>query len=409
MNSQTISRMATMVVLVASIDSLFAGSDEKQVIETPPAPAASGWEFRATPYGWLTGLDGTTGAGGLTTDVNESFSDVADVLKFAAALQVEARREKWGIIVDGFYACLGDDGTTPGPAYDHASVDLKQFIGQAEVTYRVYETPKAFVDVFVGARYNGMWLDIDAVVDPAGVATISSKASGAITKAVVTEAEAIVEPRLEEYKNAAAADRAAIEDEIRSSIKSDATAHLKEKIERQLVEIRHNNGLSKETIVLNHVTQAIKAEAAALAKATAALKVAELRASVDSSLQAKVDQAQKRVNNANKQLASALDAQITSALPTSASDNKQWVDPIVGFRAQYNINDQWYLAGNADIGGFGVSSDLTWSIEAAVGYNFTHRVSAELGYRYLYTDYSDGGFVYDVAMSGVYTGLNIKF
>jgi opacity protein-like surface antigen len=85
------------------------------------------------------------------------------------------------------------------------------------------------------------------------------------------------------------------------------------------------------------------------------------------------------------------------------------VDPIIGVRGQYNFNDKWYVAGNTDIGGFGVSSDITWSVEAVVGYNFTRNVSAELGYRYLYTDYQDGGFIFDMAQAGIYTGVNIRF
>jgi hypothetical protein len=184
---------------------------------------------------------------------------------------------------------------------------------------------------------------------------------------------------------------------------------VKEKVERQLVEIRRNNGLTPEAIVLNRLTRAIRRETAALAEATAELKVAQLRASVDSTLLGDVDRAQKKVAKADKQLASALDTQVTNALPTKGSDNKQWVDPIIGARAQYNFNDRWFVAGNADIGGFGVSSDITWSLEATVGYNFTRNVSAELGYRHLYTDYSDGGFDYEMAQAGIYTGLNIRF
>jgi opacity protein-like surface antigen len=91
------------------------------------------------------------------------------------------------------------------------------------------------------------------------------------------------------------------------------------------------------------------------------------------------------------------------------SADKDWADPIVGLRGQWNLNDRWYLAGKGDIGGFGVSSDFTWNLQATVGYNFTDRVSAEVGYRYFDTDYSDGGFVYDIAQSGIVLGGNIKF
>ena len=254
-----------------------------------------------------------------------------------------------------------------------------------------------------------MELDLGAVINPAGVLAVSTNASSALTSAVGAEAEAIVEPRVEEYQSAAAAERAVIEDEISATIQSDATARVKERLGRELVRIRRNNGLSPEIIITNRVAQGIRQEAAALAEATARLKVAELRASLDSTLQGDVTRAQEQVDQADEDLANALDSQISSSLPTNASANKQWVDPIIGFRGQYNFNDHWYLAGNGDIGGFGVSSDLTWSLQATVGYNFTPNVSAELGYRYLYTDFSDSGFVYDMAQAGIYTGLNIRF
>jgi len=91
------------------------------------------------------------------------------------------------------------------------------------------------------------------------------------------------------------------------------------------------------------------------------------------------------------------------------SENKDWIDPIIGLRGQWNINEKWFLAGKGDIGGFGVSSDLTWSLLATVGYHFTEDVHMELGYRYLHTDYDDGGFTYDIDQAGIYTGLSIRF
>ncbi len=377
---------------------------------TIPPPPATPWEFRLESYGWLTGLDGTTQAGGITTDVDAGFSDVAQQLKMAAALQFEARYNKrWGITVDGFYAALGDSGATPGPLYNSVSVNLKQFIGQATVSYRFYDTPNGFIDAFAGARYNGMWLDLGASIDTTGVQTVSTNLSSRITTAVRTEAQAIIDPRIAEYKAAAKADRATIETELKNDIQADANARAKEKIEREFLEIRRKNSLAPRSPVLNRLVRATVKETAKLAEATAQLKVAELRASVDSKLQGAVNKARKQVAKADKALANAIDNSLQGSLPTKASANEQWVDPIIGFRGQYNFNDHWYLAGTADVGGFGIGSDLTWSLEAAVGYNFSNKVSAELGYKYLYTDYSNGGFSYDMAQAGIYTGLNIKF
>lgn len=91
------------------------------------------------------------------------------------------------------------------------------------------------------------------------------------------------------------------------------------------------------------------------------------------------------------------------------SANKDWADPIIGLRSQWNINDKWYLAGKGDIGGFGVSSDLTWELQGTVGYHFTPCFSTEIGYRYFDTDYNDGGFTYDVAQAGLLLNFNFTF
>ena len=96
-------------------------------------------------------------------------------------------------------------------------------------------------------------------------------------------------------------------------------------------------------------------------------------------------------------------------LPQTASAEKEWVDPIIGVRAQWNFNEKWFLAGKSDVGGFGVGSDLAWTVQGTVGYNFTQTVSAELGYRYFDADYSDGDFSYDLAEHGLFMGVNVKF
>jgi len=91
------------------------------------------------------------------------------------------------------------------------------------------------------------------------------------------------------------------------------------------------------------------------------------------------------------------------------SESKNWIDPIIGVRGQWEISEKWFLAAAADIGGFGVNSDFAWSIQSTFGYNFTENISAELGYRYLHTDYDKDNFIYDIAQSGLYTGVKFRF
>ncbi len=45
----------------------------------------------------------------------------------------------------------------------------------------------------------------------------------------------------------------------------------------------------------------------------------------------------------------------------SYHESFSWVDPVVASRVFVNLTDRLSLQAQADIGGFGVGSDLTWS------------------------------------------------
>lgn len=93
-------------------------------------------------------------------------------------------------------------------------------------------------------------------------------------------------------------------------------------------------------------------------------------------------------------------------------ENQTWVDPIVGVNAILRLSEHWGVRGEADIGGFGVGSDLTWNAQAVVTYGFTvwgYDAFAAAGYRALYWDYKEGGFEWDVTMSGPMLGAGVRF
>jgi len=93
----------------------------------------------------------------------------------------------------------------------------------------------------------------------------------------------------------------------------------------------------------------------------------------------------------------------------AASAEKSWVDPYIGVRVQHPIAERWTLVGYADVGGFGVGSDFTWQALAGVNYEFSKAIAGKFGYRYLYVDYDKDGFRYDMANSGLYLGVGIRF
>lgn len=103
----------------------------------------------------------------------------------------------------------------------------------------------------------------------------------------------------------------------------------------------------------------------------------------------------------------------TYPLSVRSDKTRQWLDPIVGLALQYEIGDRWFLNGLADIGGFGVGSQLTAQGFLAAGYRWNDRLSTAVGYRALYTDYESGSgtsrFDYEATMHGPYMSLGVRF
>lgn len=106
----------------------------------------------------------------------------------------------------------------------------------------------------------------------------------------------------------------------------------------------------------------------------------------------------------------SIDVEINSPRPRlNRSRDESWVDPIVGARLQVELGGAFFIRAVGDIGGFDVASDLTWQAMAGFGYRVSENGSLLLGYRSIGTDYSDGGFSYDVTASGPVLGFEYKF
>lgn len=107
-------------------------------------------------------------------------------------------------------------------------------------------------------------------------------------------------------------------------------------------------------------------------------------------------------------LDNSLDLMQGSAAPVTVGQTQNWVDPTIGARFRLNLPKTSFVNLKGDVGGFDAGSSLSWQIYAGIGKEFKKRFSALLGYRYLFVDYTNGGFVYDVHMNGLITGLAIQ-
>jgi len=95
------------------------------------------------------------------------------------------------------------------------------------------------------------------------------------------------------------------------------------------------------------------------------------------------------------------------------SMTETWFDPLIVTRVMTEINEKWRLGVLADIGGFGIGSDLAWQINPFVGYRFSELFEIAVAYRWLGMDYDAGSgsdyFLYDLTISGAELGLLFHF
>lgn len=99
--------------------------------------------------------------------------------------------------------------------------------------------------------------------------------------------------------------------------------------------------------------------------------------------------------------------------PQSGSASKTWFDPIIVLRSNNVIRGKWLAQIRGDVGGFGVGSDLSWQVQANIGYRFSKLFQTTIGYRYISMDYDKGEnlerFRYDVDTFGFVVRLGFNF
>lgn len=80
-------------------------------------------------------------------------------------------------------------------------------------------------------------------------------------------------------------------------------------------------------------------------------------------------------------------------------------DPIVGLRGRLGAERGLFGLAHADVGGFGVSSDLTWQVIAGAGWAWSWG-DVRLGWRTIAYDFDSGGILYDLTASGPFVGVS---
>ena len=132
--------------------------------------SAEEWDFKATPYFWLSSLNGDVTVKGIKSDVDASFSDIFDDLNFGIMFQLEGMyKEKYGFYINPMYIDL--ESNKNGQIVD-IDTDLNLLILEGGFIYNLINTSSGNLnqntklDLLIGGR---LW-DADVDVNTTGPA-----------------------------------------------------------------------------------------------------------------------------------------------------------------------------------------------------------------------------------------------
>lgn len=92
---------------------------------------------------------------------------------------------------------------------------------------------------------------------------------------------------------------------------------------------------------------------------------------------------------------------------------KTWVDPMIIVRLKNKPDQKFIYQLRGEMGGFGVSSQFAWQVQAYAGYRFSKLFQATAGYRVISFNYNTGSgesrYLYDMDTFGPVIRLGFNF
>ncbi len=92
------------------------------------------------------------------------------------------------------------------------------------------------------------------------------------------------------------------------------------------------------------------------------------------------------------------------------SGTADWVDPLIGVQATFEVGDHWQFSAWTDVGGFAVGSKVAWWSEIDAGYRFTSWFNLRLGWTFMHVEYEDTAvnqnFRWDMWLTGPHLAIS---
>jgi hypothetical protein len=340
-----------------------SGKETKQV-ELPPAKPTEPWEITVGGPGWLASVNANIGTHGVTSHADIGVRQIIINSNVLNALSGEVHKGRFGLI--GGYLYINAQDSVPGEGLvSKTDISLQEYISQLAASWRLIEGPRGWLDALGGFRF---WY-------------IGSQSSLQADQAAINDASTTL---VNDFAKQLATSHSDLTTLIRQNLNLDSLRGLNPPLPVPPLAAREPDKIR------NAVQEIIQSQEAELA---AAIRT----------------NAQVRVNQLKSGIATQVANSLTSALSKSFSLYENWFDPFIGLRGRYNLTKALYLTGEADIGGFGVGSEITWDIYGALGCQITRNIYSEVGYRYLYLDYDTTSFIFQGSLRGAQVTVGIRF
>jgi opacity protein-like surface antigen len=118
----------------------------------PAQAQADNYRVQITPYGFITGVNGTVEEQGRSASVDASFRDILDHLNMVAAVYADARFGRWRGTLDNLYTDVSNERATPGPLFSSVRVASRVWMVDPGVGYAIFQQEGKELDVVAGVR-----------------------------------------------------------------------------------------------------------------------------------------------------------------------------------------------------------------------------------------------------------------
>lgn len=345
----------------------FAGENDKKAITPTEPEQAQPWKFALSLPAWIPWQTGEVGINGTTSHIKLGPNDLIPKIDMIAYVRAEAHKGRFGIMGEYSYMSLSD-GVGAAGLVKKLDVRMDQHIGELALSWRVVEGERGWLDVFGGVRYTNLYQALGLHADEGAIDNASQRFVDTVADRLARGAKERLAPLIQE------------------------------RITDRLTSLREN----APALPQGPLGDAIRGIVARRVQAIVEKRRAELDGAIKSGVQARVAAVKASIS---REIAHAL----TEKLDTRVARTDDWWDPFVGLRGHYDLSKAFYLTGRADIGGFGVGSELSWQVNAGLGCRMTRNLYTELTYRLYDVNYRHDGLTYDVLTHGFELSAGLNF